>query len=346
MKDTDFLDSYFLYCRLQKNLDAKTLKAYQIDLRQFEDYLAERNNDPCREVIEKYIELLVTRYKISTVRRKCAAIKAYYHYLMYQEIITENPFSKIEIRLHQENLLPRTIEPHVLELLFDAAYKTLSAAPNQARFFSSLRDVAVLELLFACGVRVSELCHLSCEQVDLVERTVLVMGKGDKERLLYLSSLPVLRVLHDYIILRRKYWPAAAFFFVNRDGNRLTEQSVRLIINKYAALAGQNGHYTPHMFRHSFATYLWDNCGDIYAVKNILGHSCIQTTERYVHAGLQRQKTVLDAFHPRDKLKVSYDMPFEKVSFEAESSPSADALAGSSLTPETPLITRHKTDQP
>lgn len=312
MKSTDFLDTYFVYCRLQRNLDEKTVKAYQIDLEQFKNYLDQTECDVCRNVLERYIEVLSTRYKISTVRRKCAAIKAYYRYLIYQEKITEDPFSKIEIRLRQENLLPRTIDPHVLELLFDAAYDALSRAPNHFQLFSCLRDVAVLEMLFACGVRVSELCNLSFEQVNLTEQTVLVMGKGDKERLLYLSSPQVLRVLRDYIMLRQKYWPNAAFFFVNRDGKRLTEQSVRLIIKRYTKAAGQKGHYTPHMFRHSFATYLWNNCGDIYEVKNILGHSSIQTTERYVHASLQRQKNVLNAFHPRNTLKISCDMCFEK----------------------------------
>lgn len=312
MKSTDFFSSYLVYCRLQKNLDEKTLKAYRIDLKQFESYLNQTGSDACREVMERYIEFLAMRYKASTVRRKCASIKAYYRYLIYQEKIAEDPFSKIEIRLRQENLLPRTIEPHVLELLFDAAYDALSKAPSQFQLFSCLRDVAVLEMLFACGVRVSELCNLSCVQVDLTEQTVLVMGKGSKERLLYLSSPQVLRVLQDYILLRQKQWPNAVFFFVNRDGKRLTEQSVRLIIKKYTKAAGQKGHYTPHMFRHSLATYLWNNCGDIYEVKNILGHSSIKTTERYVHAGLQRQKNVLTAFHPRNALNISCDMCFEK----------------------------------
>ena len=96
------------------------------------------------------------------------------------------------------------------------------------------------------------------------------------------------------------------FFFLNRDGNRLSEQSVRRIINRYTDLSNQPGHYTPHMFRHSFATYLWDACGDVYEVKEILGHSSIKTTERYVHASFERQKKVLSAMHPRATLKFTY----------------------------------------
>ena len=123
--------------------------------------------------------------------------------------------------------------------------------------------------------------------------------------------------LYSYIFLHRgrfvycpfllvRFIADEPFFFLNRDGNRLSEQSVRRIINRYADLSNQPGHYTPHMFRHSFATYLWVACGDVYEVKEILGHSSIKTTERYVHASFERQKKVLSSMHPRATLKFTY----------------------------------------
>ena len=303
MVEKDCLNRYFTYCRLQKNLDAKTLKAYRIDLAQYLDCLPEGKPSADRADLERYVEQLVDRYKIATVKRKCAALKAYYRYLVYEEVLPQSPFDKVRLQFRQENLLPRTIEPQAIEALLNAAYAALENAGTQGRYLECLRDAAVLELLFCTGIRVSELCHITLESLDLVNQTVLIYGKGSKERLLYLSVPQVVAVLQEYRE-RRVYMGGPEAFFLNRSGKRLSEQSVRGIINKYSRRAGQAGHYTPHMFRHSFATYLWDQCGDIYEVKDILGHSSIKTTERYVHASFERQKKLLTAAHPRNQLRV------------------------------------------
>ena len=139
--------------------------------------------------------------------------------------------------------------------------------------------------------------------MNLDSQVVLIRGKGNKERKIYIASLPVINSLKEYTLIRQPRCPSETFFFLNRDGRRLSEQSVRRIINRYTQLAQQPGHYTPHMFRHSFATYLWDACGDVYEVKEILGHSSIKTTERYVHASFERQKRVLSSMHPRATLQ-------------------------------------------
>ena len=277
------LDAYFAYCRFQKNLDPKTLKAYKIDLTQFLEWSQSRI-EVSRTEMEQYIEMLVQRYKITTVKRKVAAIKAFYRYLVYEEQMQHSPFEKIQLRFRQELLLPRTIDPGTLSKIFAAAYQAREYATTTTGKKIATRDVAVLELLFASGVRVSELCTITCDTLDLHTRVVLIHGKGNKERQIYLASPQVLAALTTYSKDRKLLESEEPFFFLNRDGRRLSEQSVRRIINKYSRLAEQSGHYTPHMFRHSFATYLWDQCGDVYEVKEILGHSSIKTTERYVHA--------------------------------------------------------------
>ena len=200
-----------------------------------------------------------------------------------------------------------------LELLI-ARYLVPSFLPPTANFrrpFQScppetIRNIAVLELLFASGIRVSELCTITCDNLNLDSQVVLIRGKGSKERKIYLASAPVVRALKEYLQVRVPRIADEPFFFLNRDGNRLSEQSVRRIINRYTDLSNQPGHYTPHMFRHSFATYLWDACGDVYEVKEILGHSSIKTTERYVHASFERQKKVLSSMHPRATLEFTY----------------------------------------
>ena len=167
-----------------------------------------------------------------------------------------------------------------------------------------MRDVAVLELLFATGVRVSELCSVTCENLNLQNQVVLIKGKGSKERCIYISSPPVISALASYSALRTTIDSPDPYFFLNRDKHRLSEQSVRRIICRYTPTDA--AHYTPHMFRHSFATYLWEQCGNIYEVKEILGHSSVKTTERYVHASFEQQKRILTTMHPRNTLKIEF----------------------------------------
>ena len=305
MIGNQILTAYLSYCKLQKNLDSKTIKAYSIDLNQFSCLY------PCpaavsRSEMEQYIEYLMSQHKASTVKRKIAALKAFYRYLVYEDILECSPFEKIQLHIRQENLLPRIIDRRALESIFSAAYEELYKPGSFSAHRNAIRDVAILELLFASGVRVSELCTITCDNLNLDGQVVLIRGKGSKERRIYLSSHFVLQSLRAYSQVRSPRDPSEQFFFLNRDGKRLSEQSVRRIINHYTNLAHEPGHYTPHMFRHSFATYLWDACGDVYEVKEILGHSSIKTTERYVHASFERQKKVLSAMNPREQLNVSY----------------------------------------
>ena len=170
------LDAYFAYCRFQKNLDPKTLKAYKIDLTQFLEWSQSRI-EVSRTEMEQYIEMLVQRYKITTVKRKVAAIKAFYRYLVYEEQMQHSPFEKIQLRFRQELLLPRTIDPGTLSKIFAAAYQAREYATTTTGKKIATRDVAVLELLFASGVRVSELCTITCDTLDLHTRVVLIHGK-------------------------------------------------------------------------------------------------------------------------------------------------------------------------
>ena len=158
--------------------------------------------------------------------------------------------------------------------------------------------------LFATGVRVSELCSITCENLNLQNQVVLIKGKGSKERCIYISSPPVISALASYSALRTTIDSPDPYFFLNRDKHRLSEQSVRRIICRYTPTDA--AHYTPHMFRHSFATYLWEQCGNIYEVKEILGHSSVKTTERYVHASFEQQKRILTTMHPRNTLKIEF----------------------------------------
>lgn len=205
------LENYFTYCRYQKNLDQKTLKAYKIDLQQFLSW-TQFEIEVSRATMEQYIELLVRKYKISTVKRKIAAIKAFYHYLAYEEIIASTPLDKIQLHFRQEVLLPRTIENSVLTKIFSAAYREKEQAATIAEKGYTVRDIAVLELLFASGVRVSELCSITCDALDLQSQVVLIKGKGSKERRIYLATPQVVAALVEYGALRKRIGTNVPFF--------------------------------------------------------------------------------------------------------------------------------------
>lgn len=295
------IENYLKYCSTQKRLDEKTLKAYRIDLRQFlEQTSAFDIADITPEVLEAYIGELHKKYKPKTVKRKIASLKALFHYLEYKEIILQNPFNKIQIRFREPVILPKTLPLHTVETLLTTIYRQRSNAKTDYQKRNALRDAAVAELLFATGMRISELCTLKNADVNLYDGTILIHGKGDKERRIQIGNDAVLHVLKEY----RKDFDMEIqncnHFFANQSGKALSDQSVRRMINKYSSLAAIDLHITPHMFRHTFATSLLEADVDIRYIQEMLGHSSINITEIYTHVALAKQKNILSTKHPRN----------------------------------------------
>ena len=165
-----------------------------------------------------------------------------------------------------------------------------------------IRDIAVIELLFATGIRISELCSLRPADINLYDQTVLIYGKGSKERKIQLGNDNVISILHEYQEECHDDIQACGYFFVNRLKRRLSEQSVREMINKYCSLAAIDLHITPHMFRHSFATCLLE--ADVRYIQEMLGHSSIHITEIYTHVAMSKQKDILTTKHPRKNFSI------------------------------------------
>ena len=303
MQDLQHLLSQYLRdCQYQKGLDPKTIKAYRIDLAQFAVLMGQSSFGLTREGIMEYISDLHQHYKPKTIRRKIASVKAFCGYLEYEELVAENPFARIRLKLGVPSILPRTIPLPAIEAILTAAYQMKETAKTPKQRDAALRDIAVLELLFATGVRVSELCSLQCSDVRLEEGEIKIYGKGAKERFVQIANHDVLGALSRY---REAYKDAMAFagtFFVNRLCKPLSDQSVRGIINKYSKLAGVENHITPHMFRHSFATLLLDEGVDIRYIQQLLGHSSIVTTQIYTHVAGKKQRDILSEKHPRNKI--------------------------------------------
>lgn len=296
-KVQDYLD----YCQYRKELDGKTLKAYRIDLRQYFDFLTCDN--PGKEEIEKYITDLHKKYKQKTVKRKIASIKAYYSYLEEEDLILGNPFHKIKVKFKESLILPRIIPKEEIEQLLKCMYvEPEKKGEKTVKFW--LRDIAIVETLFATGARVYEVSNIKADCVNLNSGSIRIMGKGGKERYIQIGEQSVLELLKKYYAENETEIKASGYFFVNQRGDRFSEQSIRIMIKKYAKRAGIERNITPHMFRHSVATYLIEEGADISCVQQILGHSSIKTTQIYVHIAARVQAEVLRSMHPRKKMNV------------------------------------------
>lgn len=294
------INNYLEYCQNQKRLDSKTLKAYRIDLKQFHlDVHSIESNQITPEILEKHISNLHQTYKPKTVKRKIASIKAFFRYLEYKELIDKNPFNRIQIKFREPAILPKIIPLKVVETFLSTIYTQQSNAPTTYQRRNALRDAAVIELLFATGIRITELCSLKEFDINLYEKTVLIYGKGAKERKLQIGSDDVVTILQEYKNSFMSEIQTCQHFFVNQSGRPLSDQAVRRMINKYSALAAIELHITPHMFRHTFATSLLEADVDIRYIQEMLGHSSINITEIYTHVAMSKQRDILTTKHPR-----------------------------------------------
>lgn len=290
------IQEYLSSCGAQKRLDPKTLKAYRIDLCQFAEHLTTEGTEFDRKSVKAYLSLLNQQFKPRTVKRKIASLRAFSAWLAEEGRLRQNPFTGLRFRLREPLLLPRALPLRVIGGLLEAAHQKLRQSSGTG---TALCGAAVLELLFATGMRVSELCGLRRRDIDLVDGCIYIMGKGSKERVIQVVNPEVLTLLRRYARLTCPEWNEA--FFRNRRGGRLSEQSVRRILCNYAKMLGAPMRVTPHMIRHTLATQLLDADVDIRCIQHLLGHSSIQTTQIYTHVAEAKQRDMLLRKHPRNR---------------------------------------------
>jgi len=305
------IEQFLFHCRYEKNLSPKTLKAYSIDLRQVTDFLTANLPTTHLEAIDKtalrlYIKTLFTGLAEKSVKRKVASLKALFHFLEREDLIAVNPFRKMDVRIKETKRLPRGLSLPDLRCLFDHLYQAKKTSSGSAapQYRGLIRDIAVVETLFATGARVAEICHLRLEDVDLRQGRIRILGKGARERLLQLPDKASLAALLDYQALWLDPSPPHPFFFHNHLGRRLSEQSVRAMLRRHATQAGLTLHLTPHMLRHSVATLMLEQGVDIRYIQHFLGHSSITTTQIYTAIHDHTHGHVLASKHPRHLLSL------------------------------------------
>lgn len=301
----DAVEQFLFHCRYEKNLSPRTLKAYSIDLQQFQAYLGELKlsavADIEKTILRNYIRRLFELHAEKTVKRKVATLKALFGYLEREDVIAGSPFRKMDVRIKETRRVPRTVTLEEVKRLFLHLYRAKRACRSRKShdYRALVRDIAVLEVLFATGARIAEVCHLAPQDLDLHLGRIRVMGKGGKERVIQVSDRETLAALREYRSRWAEQIDDGSYFFQNRRGERLAEQSVRAKLRKYATDANLDLHLTPHMFRHSLATLLLEEGVDIRYIQHLLGHSSVTTTQIYAQARDCQQWRVVGSHHPR-----------------------------------------------
>ena len=298
MNKEKMIEKYFKDCILRKRLNGKTIKAYRIDLDQFFKYVGDSFVD--LDKVNEYIYYINTKYeKPRTVKRKIASIKAFYSYLEYEGIIEISPFRKIKSKVKEPFILPKTISSDVIQQIISYQYELISNAKTEYQLKNYVRNTAIIELLLATGARISELCNIEQVNINLNTGTLKINGKGSKERNLYININPVITILKRYMELYREELEKNQFLFVNKMGQRLSEQSVRYFLKMIEKKLELSTKLTPHKFRHTFATMLLEDDVDIRFIQKILGHSSISVTQIYTYVTSAKQKEIMLEHNPR-----------------------------------------------
>lgn len=291
---------YLEFCQYRKELNPNTLKAYRIDLKQYLSYI--QNDILLKSKIEEYITELHKKYKQKTVKRKIASIKAFYKYLEEEELLEgSNPFDRIRVKFKEAESLPRIIPRTDIEKLLNYMYTIIEYSGKLSAVY---RDLSIVEMFFATGARVYEISNLKRQDIDLDNGIIKIFGKGSKERYVQIGNQEILQLMKEYYKRNQEEIDKSGFFFVNRRGKRFSEQSIRRMIRKYSKQAGISLPVTPHMFRHSVATYLLEEGVDIMYIQKILGHSSIKTTQIYLHIASKKQLEILKERHPRNQMRI------------------------------------------
>lgn len=274
-----------------------TIAAYKCDLDNFQKWLyTTRTQEISTQSINNYFESISQHYKPNTLKRKYATLKCLFKEL-YNSKEDSNPFTKVTVNIPSRKTLPKTLSLREVTNLLRAAINEKNHASTEFSYNQATRNVAILVLLISSGMRISEVSTLNLNDFDSNEHTILIHGKGNKERLMYLSSKNVTSSLDDYLKIRKHFKPQCESIFLNKYGTRLSIFSIENIFKKYQILSGINQSATPHYLRHTFATKLLDNGADLRSVQELLGHASIMTTQIYTAVSMERKKEVLTRFN-------------------------------------------------
>lgn len=303
MKEINLMVEEFLsVIKSTKNLSDKTITAYRSDLMDFISTIKSRALD--ENTILNYVQDLsqVRFLKDSTITRKLVVLKIFFEYAHSHNYIQQNYFLLHSFKFKREKQLPKTLAVKETTKLLNCAASKAATATTTFEKWKTLRDLALVDVLISTGIRIAEASNIALADIIQSERTILIHGKGRKQRLIYISCPQTWANLMQWLRVRHQLFVDIDKVFVNRYGDQLSIHGIEYIYNRLKKEAGINTKSTPHYLRHTFATNLLANGADLRSVQEILGHSSVSTTERYTEVTTKRKKQVLDKYNYRNKM--------------------------------------------
>lgn len=303
MTMNDYIERFIDYLKSQRGYSPNTIRSYETDLRHFFAYLKKSNNsriiNPGQidfHVIRAYLGGLFKNLKKTTISRKLSAIRTFFFYLEKNSLSEGNPAAEISSP-KQGSYIPEYLNVDDMFMLLDVP---------EPETILEMRNQAILELLYSCGIRVSELTGMNLVDIDFKERLIRVIGKGNKERIVPIGK-KALAAIEKYLDMSATFRKKSgngensekAPLFLNNRGGRLSSRSVGSIIKKFVRKFDLVNDITPHSLRHTFATHLLDSGADLRSVQELLGHASLSTTQKYTHVSLDKLMEVYDKAHPR-----------------------------------------------
>lgn len=290
------IESFLKYIQYERNYSPRTVFAYGEDLSQFDEFLAEREKSVgsaavCAEDVRDWMmEMMDAGEKASTVNRKLSALNSFYKYCLRKGLLTHNPVSKV-IPPKKKKTLPVFFREKDLDKCLELRENLLT--------FEGIRDSLIIEMLYQTGMRCSELTGLRVSDVSMDTGTLKVLGKGNKQRLIPFGKDLSTRI-EGYLDLCRAEVPASeGYLFVRKDGRQMSRRQIYYIVRKNMSLVSNLSKRSPHVLRHTFATTMLNGGADLNAVKELLGHSSLSTTQVYTHVTFDKLQTIYKQAHPR-----------------------------------------------
>ena len=292
---TDKVQDFLIYLKYEKQYSSATSKNYSLDLAKFIAYLKDLDIQMISHItsdhIQNYINKLNRSGLIATsLSRKTSSIRSFFNFMIRKKIIKINPSKKIVVPKRLQKL------PYILSI---AQIDLLCSIPSSS--FASIRDKAMIELMYSSGLRLSEITSLNSSSISLKDRMLSVIGKGSKQRYLPMGTKAI-SALNKWTLTRSKYVKDnEEALFLNKFGNRLSNRSVQIRLDYWCKYMGLNCKISPHTLRHSCATHLLESSGDLRAVQEFLGHEDISTTQIYTNVDFEHLKNIYTKAHPRAK---------------------------------------------
>jgi integrase/recombinase XerD len=288
----DLIEDFLDYIKIERGYSDNTVQAYRRDLEQFSKFAKNEGlRSTHRETVKRYLEHLHDEgAAVATIERKLASLKSFFHYARGEEKAKEDPTADF--------VLPKKLKRLPKALSFSEIDRLLASARGKTPL--ALRDTAVMELLYAAGLRASELIALNISDINLSVAFVRCLGKGNRERIVPVGKL-ALAAIKEYLDSGRPKQPIKdqEALFLDKNGRRLTRQGLWLMVKKYMKKTGIRSKASPHTLRHSFATHLLEKGADLRSVQEMLGHADISTTQIYTSVSRERLKKIYLKAHPR-----------------------------------------------